>query len=281
MRLKRAFTIVELLTVLAVLALLVGLLIPSLIMARNAARVAKQRVQLASIDQALLAFRNDDGDYPPLPPKEPDTGMPVEPGYCGAQMLAEAFFGLDLLGYYPETSWNGDISEYTMGAGSVLADRKKRYLDLESVDVVTVNDLYGEKGQIGQLVSGTYVICDVFGRMDVTIGTEQKKVGLPILYFKADPSKFSFSMGTLNDNVYDIRDNLQLIVTQMLFDQNVNNLPANAHKIMNNFFLEEYKIVDPKITTKNWPHRPDSYILISAGLDGLYGTSDDITNFGR
>jgi len=276
MRIKKAFTIVELLTVLAVLALLVGLLIPSLIIARNAARVAKQRVQLASIDQALLAFRNDDGDYPQSVVTE--TAM-AGVYYCGAQKLAEAMFGLDLLGFYPGTSWNGNISEYTTSPGSVLADRKKRYLDLEAVDVVTVNNLYGTYAN--QLAEGTYVICDVFGRMDVTIGTKQKKVGLPILYFKADPSKFSFSMGTLNDNVYDIRDNLQLIVAQMLFDQNVNNLPDNAHKIMNNFFLGEYKIVDPKITTKNWPYRPDSYILISAGLDGLYGTSDDITNFGQ
>jgi prepilin-type N-terminal cleavage/methylation domain-containing protein len=80
MRLKRAFTIVELLTVLAVLALLVGLLIPSLIMARNAARVAKQKVQLASIDQALLAFRNDDGDYPPSV-----VTVTTEGAYCGAK----------------------------------------------------------------------------------------------------------------------------------------------------------------------------------------------------
>ena len=27
------------------------------------------------------------------------------------------------------------------------------------------------------------------------------------------------------------------------------------------------------------PYRADSYILISAGYDGLYGTRDDICNF--
>ena len=27
------------------------------------------------------------------------------------------------------------------------------------------------------------------------------------------------------------------------------------------------------------PHRPDSYLLVSPGYDGLYGTADDITNF--
>ena len=30
---------------------------------------------------------------------------------------------------------------------------------------------------------------------------------------------------------------------------------------------------------KVWPYKPDSFILISPGKDGIYGTSDDITNF--
>ncbi len=46
------------------------------------------------------------------------------------------------------------------------------------------------------------------------------------------------------------------------------------------FFYEEY-IRDPKIEARVWPYRPDSYLLISAGADGLYGTPDDIRNFGN
>jgi len=39
--------------------------------------------------------------------------------------------------------------------------------------------------------------------------------------------------------------------------------------------------MDPKASASGivWPYRPDSYILISAGADGYYGTADDITNF--
>jgi hypothetical protein len=40
-----------------------------------------------------------------------------------------------------------------------------------------------------------------------------------------------------------------------------------------------YGIQDPKITQNVWPYRPDSYILISAGPDGYYGTADDIHNY--
>jgi hypothetical protein len=38
---------------------------------------------------------------------------------------------------------------------------------------------------------------------------------------------------------------------------------------------------DEKITSMARPMRSDSYILISAGFDGLYGTSDDVFNFGE
>jgi hypothetical protein len=51
------------------------------------------------------------------------------------------------------------------------------------------------------------------------------------------------------------------------------------HKIEDFQLFYEY-IRDPKVQGTPWPYRPDSYILISAGADGLYGTSDDICNFG-
>ncbi len=45
-------------------------------------------------------------------------------------------------------------------------------------------------------------------------------------------------------------------------------------------FLDfENMILNPDITTLKRPYRADSYILISAGEDGLFGTPDDITNF--
>ena len=49
-------------------------------------------------------------------------------------------------------------------------------------------------------------------------------------------------------------------------------------------YSPDYKIVDQKVLEASgilWPYRADSYILISAGIDGLYGTSDDMTNFGE
>jgi len=36
-----------------------------------------------------------------------------------------------------------------------------------------------------------------------------------------------------------------------------------------------------EITTASRPYRTGSFILISAGKDGLYGTDDDIFNFNK
>ena len=53
---------------------------------------------------------------------------------------------------------------------------------------------------------------------------------------------------------------------------------GKQHPIWDSVFFYNY-ITDPKVTAVDWPYRPDSYILISAGVDGLYGTNDDICNF--
>ena len=38
-------------------------------------------------------------------------------------------------------------------------------------------------------------------------------------------------------------------------------------------------IRDRGVTARMWPHKPDSYLLIMAGPDHIYGTDDDLTNF--
>ena len=61
-RFLTGFTIVELLTVLAIIAMLVGLLVPALNLVRNIAKETKQKAQLTTIGLALTAFKNDEGD---------------------------------------------------------------------------------------------------------------------------------------------------------------------------------------------------------------------------
>ena len=78
---KTGFTVVELLTVITILALLVGILLPAVTAVKTAAKETKQRAQLTTIGMGLTAFKNDFGDYPP---------SDINDNYCGSQKLAEA-----------------------------------------------------------------------------------------------------------------------------------------------------------------------------------------------
>ena len=103
-RKKTGLTMMELLIVLGIIAILVGLLVPALTVVRQMARETKQKAQFATIEMALAAFKNDDGDYPP----SDWTPVPVTGDYCGSQKLAEALLGWDLLGFHPNSAWRAD-----------------------------------------------------------------------------------------------------------------------------------------------------------------------------
>ena len=98
------FTIVELLTVMAVIAVLIGLLVPALNKVKDSAKEIKQLSQFRAIDVGLEIFKKDFGNYP----ESNDNSLaPVNPIdntiYCGANKLAEAMVGWDLLGFHPKS----------------------------------------------------------------------------------------------------------------------------------------------------------------------------------
>jgi len=285
---KTGFTLVELLTVLAIIALLVSLLIPSLTLIRNTAKEAKQKSQLTQIGLALTAFRTDYGDYPPSSWMDP----PPNPGpmdYCGAQKLAEALLGRDLLGFHPKSNWLvADNTFYPLPPipPQNLDERKGPYLELATTNVFKLGDLYGPALAASALSAypNTFVICDSFGVKKVTIAPGQTaKAGTPILYYRANTaSKTITAPSAPFQRIYNVMDNVPLIDQLQSVEENIADVkdhplgdPAAMYQNFYNY------IRDPKVAANPWPYRPDSYLLISAGSDGLYGTRDDICNFGN
>src|SRR5438045_7679958 len=61
---KRAFTLIELLAVIAIIGILAAILIPTIGSAQTAARKAKTRSQFAQWAAAIEAFRQEYGYYP-------------------------------------------------------------------------------------------------------------------------------------------------------------------------------------------------------------------------
>jgi type II secretory pathway pseudopilin PulG len=304
---NKAFTIVEIITVITIIAILVGLLLPAISKVKTMVKETQQKAQLNTIALGIMAFKNDFGYYPPSSRLDPQN-VP----YCGAQKLAEAMLGQDLLGFHSKSVFRRDgLSDTTppvdlypaiLNPSVVLADkqnleeRKGPYLDEGNKYAFTLSQLK-YKNNLGPLMpvaSGgdngqRYVLCDVFTVYSVAITDRTGKVtrynaGTPILYYRANTTSKIFDNGSVRDRIYNCQDNLDLIRLGKVRSGKQHTLYTDdgQNGIQGLWFYDpRYKIVDPKTSTANmdWPYRPDSYLLISAGADGEYGTRDDITNF--
>ncbi len=286
--LRRGFTIVELLTVMAIITLLIGLLVPSLTAVRRFARETKQRAEFASIEAALMTFRNDYGDYPPSDGRNTF-------GYSGGQRLTEALVGWDLMGFHPRSrfTYNGYINEgtpeeeflYDTSVTSLMGERRSRYLDMTHINAFRLGDMYSPSpsppGLPWRGMRGTFVLCDVFLATNFSTGF---RAGAPILYYRAnrasnilvDPTDPSVPLVTAR--IYNAEDNDNVIIAKDVSDDR--HLGEHPLGDDTDTYLNFYDyITDPRVPNVQYPHRPDSFLLISAGFDGLYGTADDIRNF--
>jgi len=301
-RRKKGFTLIELLTVLAIISMLIGLLLPALAVVRNIAKETRQRAQLTTIELALVAFRNDYGDYPPSGARTPEDDF----YYIGAQRLTEALVGWDLLGFHPDSDWmadgksKGDTEEIypkpldPTDAEDIknLKERRGPYLELASANVFRLGiSAPGARDGLfdnaAPLENETFVICDVFGVKKVTIiqsggKSATFKAGTPVLYYRANTSSKFHTEGIIRDydkRIYCVYDNQFLVELKTLTPDGKEGKDHQLADSSNGYEVFYDYITDPKVISTPWPYRADSYILISAGADGEYGTSDDICNF--
>ena len=298
-------TVIEILVVIGIIAMLVGLLMPAVHTVQKMAKETKQRAQFTAIELGLAAFKNDYGDYPPSSWFDPSISGTAPGPYCGAQKLAEAMLGWDLLGFHPDSAWRADGLDRDAGPTTYdplkvnlpevsLQKRRGRYLELETANAFVlgggVDALF--PGGVTPLAPRTYVLCDVFARSERKVRLSDGKmaaVGAPILYYKANPASLThdpINWQRTSACLYDARDNAPIVNLGWLGDATkAPNLrrphPLAPDAVLPNFEYFYKYIRDPRVQARPWPVRPDSYLLISAGMDGLYGTEDDICNFGR
>lgn len=255
-----------------------GRLIGKLIHAPDRGNI--QRAQHKSIDTALELHRAEFDGYPPSDALD-ENGKP----YCGEMKLCEAVMGRDLMGFHPDSVFHSDgtdskgnmlypnsnaVSEEAYRDS--LEARKGPYLPLENANAYTLADIYGE-GNTGAFDPNHFVLCDVFRHFKLQ--GNRKKVGMPILYYKADTSKTAHDVNDPNnpENIYNYKDNHELLVL------GVPGKPGQKHPLYEDpkIFYEIAK--NDKVAGPGVPYRADTFILLSAGYDGLYGTHDDIPNF--
>jgi len=301
---RNGFTIVELLTVMGVIAILISLLVPALALVRDFSKEIQQRAQFHSIEVGLEMYKTEFGGYPPsndnADPLNLDLNDPTP--YGGANKLAEAMVGLDMLGFHPKSDFRSDginirhdivpvpfavyhadddVVGFETAEENVQA-RKGPYLDLENANVFEMQDIYDNAGGIFRDsasapsdIEQSLVLCDEF----VAKRFLGKKTGMPILYYKARrmyTQQVHDDVDFISNDIYYYPDNQNLLELGMADSSGMDHVLGDGNQDHLEF---ENMILNDQVTSVNRPYKADSYILISAGKDGMYGTPDDMFNF--
>jgi hypothetical protein len=100
-------------------------------------------------------------------------------------------------------------------------------------------------------------------------------MGMPVLYYRADTSKMSHDI-TKTDNIYNYKDNQDFLGMGLPWETGTKPPLWGPTGSEGKVFYENTQDKESPIPR---PYNKDSYILISAGWDGIYGTRDDVYNF--
>lgn len=271
---RRAFTLIELLVVISILGLLVSILVPTVGLAKRAARIAETQALINSLQTGLESFKSDglnsrflSGDYPESRFEVASGAGPYGGGgytVYGAQALVWALVGADLQGTagfgldynYAPPRW----TENRYDDGSI--PRYGPYVDTTGLTIERPGEADSQcemRGELGNDANNAPVILDPFN--------------MPVLYFKADTS------GNSIDTIYRLSDNAPFIAANGLSDYSAFAGLEDGDAGWTGF------IEDDREFAQDHPYRGDSFILLSAGPDRKFGppddgqTADDVANF--
>jgi prepilin-type N-terminal cleavage/methylation domain-containing protein len=287
---ESGFSLIELLVVISIIVMLIAMLSTGIQAVKKHATNLRQKSNFHAIEVGLELFQKDYDDYPPS--EMIDKKSDGSPGLkvCGAQHLAEALVGRDMKGFDPESNWYAPFIELKKMGAFVMHDLYDNY-DQDAKGVYSTDD-YTEIESFR-----APVITDIFRQKKITrpdppYEGRSEWVGTPILYYKANSSSRLFKKipestdgpDEFDKWIYNYEDNRAIINLGKVKD------PTVMHHFNEGYIYTEdtqqrdgidlfYKtITNPKVNYDK-PFNAATFILISAGYDGIYGTSDDITSF--
>ena len=138
---RAGFTLVELLTVIAVIGLLAGILIPTTTSARIAAKRAKTRVQFGQWAGAMEQFRQEYGYYPAI---DGGSGGKVRPDFFAGALTGQT---LDGSGVATAEHLAGNFRQlrfYSVGEGELTEARTELTDGFGNTDIAVICDKNGD-----------------------------------------------------------------------------------------------------------------------------------------
>lgn len=352
---RSAFSLVELLTVIFIIALLIAILIPALNKARNAAKKATTAKAIDSIKVGLEMFRGENAtdfpqtsgypcsfSHPPIADERnglysfrPELGefpfIELKPKITGAHWLTAMLMGPDKLGYVQKSTvpaaenlrrepwkWYAPdaIATGDSGRGPLPRASSSPYVDVGGMRTLLTQQL---PGRANETLFETWnetkllpVIVDAFdqpilyyaanphGRTTNLVadlhdanneyGTSGTQTIGPPYYFHQDNMPFTGrGSGTTIEDGWDFggggkhwiaRSGHELSPDQLTRSESEEHRKTFARYVMDRQIYRDLAGKQVAIPD-NTPLRPvnaDSFLLISAGVDGLYGSPDDVSN---
>ena len=152
--------------------------------------------------------------------------------------------GLHPKSVYP-SRWSGpERSGTPLYTADTLKDRPGPFLPIENANVYKLVDIYG-KGRTGPFPENALVLCDIYVRK-LPSG---KKIGMPILYYRADSSGTKHDPNNPDDpqNIYDYRDNLALLNLGVPGDPNAVHPLADPRRFYLNTRNDKVRVACPDL----------------------------------
>lgn len=315
----RGFSLVELLVVIGIISLLIGIALPAFSRAKEQAKITTSTATINTIGTGLDMFRADTrlgGEYPPSIRARifnPHVDTNVTTTVNGASLAMYALAGADLLGSAGIRDANGTdaVGVWNKGRAPWSDDLNRLTNGLYRLNgtqpfVARTSFIDPSKMKFPKQVSNnppTFEIPAGKGKLSSPVFLDS--FDQPILYYRAAagrPVPFAdepIGNGVLN-GVYNLDDNAEITggsakgVAPMDLGAGTKHFanPNNSSRLgdwqkmgMNMTSRPDYKgsfgytIQNPNVIATVAPHNAETYILLSAGPDGLFGTEDDIANF--